>query len=231
MKKFIIATIIASMATMGYAREYEPTEGWPYLFEDFVEGIVYYDNGKAESAPLNVHLLSNVLHFSDGENIMVVKDAANIDSVVCGNIKFLRRANLYVWQLHQTPRIVIGQTNQCEVNYINDTGGAYGISTTSASTQNVASFSDHGNMAALRYREMKENHKNTHSLHVTQQIIFIIDDREICNANKKGVNDILDKEQKKLFKEFLKENKIKWKELDSLTLVAEFLESIIPSYE
>lgn len=231
MKKFIIATIIACMATMGYAREYEPTEGWPYIFEDFVEGIVYYDNGKAESAQLNVHLLSNVLHFTDGENIMVVKDAARIDSVVCGNIKFLRRANNYVWQLHATPRIVIGQTNECEVNYINDGGGAYGISTTSASTQNVSSFSDHGNMAALRYREMKEDHMNTRALHITQQIIFIIDDRQICNANKRGVNDILDKEQKKLFKEFLKENKIKWKELDSLTLVAEFLESIIPVEE
>lgn len=229
MKKFIIATIIASMATMGYAREYEPTEGWPYLFEDFVEGIVYYDNGKAESAQLNVHLLSNVLHFTDGENIMVVKNAANIDSVVCNNIKFLRRANLYVWQLHATPRIVIGQTNECEVNYINDGGGAYGISTTSASAQNVSSFSDHGNMAALRYREMKEDHNNTRSLHITQQIIFIIDDRQICDANKRGVNDILDKEQKKLFKAFLKENKIKWKELESLTLVAEFLESIIPA--
>ncbi len=231
MKKLLLATVIASITTGAFAHDYTPTEGWPYLFQEFTEGIVYYDNDKAESAALNIHLLSNVLHFTDGENIMMVKDVQHIDSVVINEDVYLRKGNLYVKRMYHTPRMVVGRTCECDVNAINDSSGAYGISTTSAATQNVASFRDHGNMAAMRYQDMINNRQGTSELQTIDRTILVIDDREICQATKNGINGILDKEQKKAFKAFLKENKIKWKELDSLVLVVNFLETIIPVEE
>lgn len=44
---------------------------------------------------------------------------------------------------------------------------------------------------------------------------------------KRGINGILTKEERKAFNKFLKENKIKWKETESLQKVADFLEGII----
>lgn len=233
MRNFIFTVILALSATGSVlAKDYVPTEGWPYLYNDFTSALVYYQDGKCESADINVHLMSNELHFTDGENIMVVHDATRIDSVVCeNNTKLLNRGNKYVDVLGESSRIVIGRTCEIDVNALTDSNGAYGISTTTAATQNVASFSDHGNVAAHRYQEMIADRHSTREVPTVTRYIFIIDDRQICAANKSGVNDILDKEQRKAFKEFLKANKIKWKETQSLILVAEFLDSIIPVEE
>ncbi|MBO7317249.1 MAG: hypothetical protein J6U43_00810, partial [Bacteroidales bacterium] len=83
MKKFISIALFICATITGVAREYEPTEGWPDLFQDFKPAIVYYNDGKAESASINVHLIKNDLHFTDNDKIMIVHDGTKIDSVVC----------------------------------------------------------------------------------------------------------------------------------------------------
>ena len=232
MNKVIAALLLICASSVGVAKDYTPTEGWPYLYNDFVPALVHYQDGKCESADVNVHLLSNKLHFTDGENIMLVRNAHHIDSVVCENgTTLLYKGNKYVELLARTQYIVIGRTCEIDINSLNDSGGAYGISTTSAATQNVASFSDHGNMAAQRYRDMQENRYNTREVVTNTRYIFIVNDRQICPATKGGVNDILDKEQRKAFKLFLKENKIKWKETESLVKVAQYLDTVITPEE
>lgn len=229
------------MASAQFSNEYEPSSGWPYTYEDFKEAIVYYQNGKAESARINVHLLNNELHFTDGEKIMIVHDAYNIDSVACedGNT-LLRRANLYITQAAKTSRIVIGYSCEGDLHALDDSNGAYGTRTSTGSTNDVSSFDNdgsyglhgqHGNVAALRYKDMRANRYSTRTLPTIDRTVLIIDDSMICHATKGGVNKILDKQQKKAFKTFLKENKINWKNIDDLLLVAQFLETIIPVEE
>lgn len=231
MKREILSTALAMAALAAcaqYSNEYTPTSGWPYLFEDFKPAIVYYNNNKPESAKVNVHLMNNELHFTDGEKIMIVHDAQRIDSVVCeDNTVLLRKINLYIRQTGKTERVVIGRTCEGDLHAFDDSNGAYGMQTSTGATQRVASFSDHGNMAALRYREMIDNRHDTSVLPTTKKTIFIIDDRIVCHATKNGINKILDKEQKKAFKGFLKANKVDWKKVDDLLLTAQFLESII----
>ncbi|MBR5844415.1 MAG: hypothetical protein IKY75_07545 [Bacteroidaceae bacterium] len=228
MKKFVsIALLICATITV-VAREYEPTEGWPYLFKDFKPAIVYYQDGKAESANINVHLIKNDLHFTDNEKIMLVHDGNKIDSVVCeDHTVLIHRANLYVTCLHKTDYVVIGTTSQCDFNALNDGDGAYGIPTTTASTQSIASFNDHGNMAALRYKEMTQNKYNTRTLPTINRTVMVVNDRALCHANKRGVSDLLTSEQKKAFNKYIKENKIKWKDINSLILVAMFLDEYV----
>lgn len=227
MKRFIALTTIMC-AIMASAQKYEPTEGWPYIYSDFKQAIVYYNNGDPESARVNVHIANNELHFTDGENIMLVRAQQHIDSVVLDDgVIFLRKGNSYVQQLGKTNRIILGHTTECDFNALTDSNGAYGTSTTTAATQNVSSFKDHGNMAALRYKEMKDMRNDTRSLPTIERLIFIIDNRAICQANKRGVTELLNKEQKKAFNTFLKQNKIKWKNQDSLMLVAQYLEGIL----
>lgn len=232
MRKFITTLLLVCITGACFAKKYEPTEGWPYLYHDFVPAVVYYEDGKCESANINVHLMSNILHFIDNDKIMVVKNQAYIDSVVCeNNVTLLYKGNYYVESLARTRYVVLGRTCEIDVNALTDSNGAYGISTTTAATQNVASFRDHGNVAAHRYQEMVDDRHNTREVPVITRNIFIVNDREICRATKRGVNDILDKEQRKAFKNFLKTNKIKWKEEESLILVAEFLDTIITTQE
>ena len=228
MKKILFTAMFICATIAGYTQEYEPTEGWPYLFKDFKEAIVYFNDGKAESASVNVHLAYNQLQFTDQDNIMVVRDANKIDSVVCEDKTVLiNRGNKYVQVTYKTQYVVIGTTSECDFNSLSDGGGAYGSPTTTASTQNIASFSDHGNMAVLRYRETVENKYNTRTLPTINRTVLVVNDRAICHASKRGVNELLTSQQKKEFNKFLKENKIKWKSIDSLIKVAQFLDQYI----
>ena len=228
MKKLLTIALLLCATIAGYSQEYEPTEGWPYLFKDFKSAIVYYNDGKAESASVNVHLMKNDLHFTDQEKIMLVHDANKIDSVVCEDrIVLVRRGNLYVTRIYTTDYVIIGTTSQCDFNALSEGGGAYGIPTTTASTHNVSSFSDHGNMAALRYKELTENKFNTITLPTINRTVLVVNDRAICHATKRGVSELLTKEQKKEFNKYIKENKIKWKDINSLILVAQFLDNYI----
>lgn len=245
MKQFIISALLACtavcIANAQFSNEYEPSSAWPYMYEDFKEAIVYYQTGNPESARINVHLLKNELHFTDGEKIMIVHDAYNIDSVVCEDGKvLLRRTNLYITQAGKTSRIVVGHSCEGDLHALDDSNGAYGTRTSTGATNDVSSFDNegayglhgqHGNMAVNRYKDMRANHLSSRTLPTIKRTLFIIDDSMICHATKGGVNKILDKEQKKAFNKFLKENKIRWKETDDLLLVAQFLETIIPVEE
>lgn len=232
MKRNIVTALMicatACIATAQFTDEYEPSVGWPYMFDDFKEAVVYYENDNPESARVNVHLLNNKLHFTDNNKIMIVHDANDIDSVVCKDSTILlHRANLYITKITNTDRIVVGRSCEGDLHALDDSNGAYGMGTSTGATQNIASFKDHGNMAALRYKEMIADRHNTRTLPTINRTVFIIDNRVVCHATKNGVNKILDKEQRNLFKAFLKENKIKWKNIEHLTSVAQFLETII----
>lgn len=228
MKRVFALLILVGSILGATARDYQPSEGWPYMFYDFKPAIVYYNNDVAESANINLHIGSNELHFTDGEKIMIVHDMQRIDSVVFEDKDILlRKGKLYVLKVGNTPRIILGRTQECDFTALSDSNGAYGTSTITASTNNVSSFADHGNVSAWRYYDMISARHDTRSLPTIDRLIFIIDDRAICQATKRGVNELLNKEQKKEFNKFLKENKIKWKNEEHLLLVAQYLESII----
>lgn len=216
--------IFCTAIAVSYASDYEPTEGWPYLYYDFTPAIVYYHNMPAASANINVHLVNNTLHFINGENIMVVNNAQYIDSVVCeNNTVLLRKGNLYIEKLSATDHVVIGRTCEADLDAMSNGNGAYGTTTSTSATQNISSFNDHGNIAAQRYLDMKSERTNSRTLPTISRICFVVDNN-ICHATKRGVNGILLRDEQKKFEAFLKANKIKWKEIESLKLVADFLE-------
>lgn len=226
MKVLAIATLLCA-ATAGFAADYEPTEGWPYLFDDFEPATVYYRNSAPAHANINIHLFNNTLHFIDGEDIKAASNALYIDSVVCDNNTVLEhKGKYYVERLYATPHVLVGRTCEADFSSMNKGSGAYGMGTSVSATQNVAAFDDYGNVAARKYNETKADRYNSSTLPTITRFT-IVTDEDICHATKRGVNGILSKEERKAFNAFLKENKIKWKEAESLQKVADFLEGII----
>lgn len=226
MRVLTIATLLCAV-TAGFASEYEPTEGWPYLYEDFVPATVYYRNSDPARANINIHLFGNTLHFVDGEDIKAAGNSQYIDSVVCDNhIVLERKGKYYVERIYATPHVLVGRTCEADFSSMNKGSGAYGIGTSASATQNVAAFEDYGNIAARKYNATKADRYNSRTLPTITRYT-IVTDEDICHATKRGINGILTKEERKTFNKFLKENKIKWKETESLQKVADFLESII----
>ncbi len=226
-KTLITGILLCCSASLSWAEDFEPTEGWPYLFHDFEPATVYYHNTPAQSADVNVHLASNTLHFTDGTHIMEVSNPMQIDSVVCNNGKvLLRKGNYYVERIYATEHVILGHTKEIDYNAIGNDTNAYGIAATSSSARSVASFRNHGNIAAQRYNDMIANRTQTRTLPTINRTC-IVTTTDLCHATKRGINEILTDDEKAKFKNFLKENKIKWKNIEHLKRVVNFLEANI----
>ena len=78
---------------------------------------------------------------------------------------------------------------------------------------------------------MTENKFNTRTLPTIGRTVMVVNDRAICHANKRGVSELLTAEQKKAFNKYIKENKIKWKDINSLILIALFLDEYVKADE
>lgn len=231
MKHLITTALFVTACIVGVARDYEPSEGWPYTYYDFKEAIVYYSNDEAKGR-INIHLANNELHFTDGDKIKAAENIHDIDSVVCADgEKLIRRGNLFVRILTTTDHVVIGSTQECDFNELTDNNGAYGTSTVTGSAQNFATFNQFGNVAAYRYKDMIADRRNTRSLPTIDRTVMVINDRVIIHATKHNVNELLTKSQRKEFNKYLKEKKVKWKSIEGLILVARYLDNLIDNQQ
>ena len=199
MKALAIATLLCA-ATAGFAADYEPTEGWPYLFDDFEPATVYYRNSAPAHANINIHLFNNTLHFIDGEDIKAASNALYIDSVVCDNNTVLEhKGKYYVERLYATPHVLVGRTCEADFSSMNKGSGAYGMGTSVSATQNVAAFDDYGNVAARKYNETKADRYNSSTLRFYKNDVEIpLTGREnammklfLDNVNQVFSNDML----------------------------------------
>ena len=68
--------------------EYSPTTMWPYIYEDFTEGLVMYKNGSAIKGKLNIHLEQGELQYIEGDAIMTT-DLRNIEYAIVGTDKYV----------------------------------------------------------------------------------------------------------------------------------------------
>ena len=69
MKKAFYLLMLLSCVTA--RAEYSPTTMWPYLYEDFTEGLVMYKNGSAIKGKLNIHLEQGELQYIEGDGLTV----------------------------------------------------------------------------------------------------------------------------------------------------------------
>ena len=134
MRALTIVTLLC-VTTAGFAADYEPTEGWPYLYDDFEPATVYYRNSAPAHANINIHLFNNTLHFIDGEDIKAASNALYIDSVVCdNNIVLEHKGKYYVERLYATPHVLVGRTCEADFSSMNKGSGAYGMGTSVSAT-------------------------------------------------------------------------------------------------
>jgi hypothetical protein len=66
MKRLLLQILFLLTGLSVYA-EYEPTTVWPYIYENFADGIVVYSNGQANKAKFNVHLEAAELQYLEGD--------------------------------------------------------------------------------------------------------------------------------------------------------------------
>lgn len=218
MRKIILVTIVSLLASIVLPAQ-ECSTTWPYLYPQFTNGVVHLVGGSKIQHQLNVHVQKGRLHYIENG---IVKEAMNKD------IFFVQiGGDRYNVVNGDVMRVVASKEGGfVAAHYVGDmdklreTGGAYGSSSTTQATRLLTSIDMVG--ANTNHMEMWQNRHNGESISLICKY-YIVVGHNVYPASRKGVETFLSDDRKADFKVFLKENKIKWKEPESLIKLVDFL--------
>jgi hypothetical protein len=199
------------------------TTMWPYLFNDFQDGTIYTKDGFKFDRKVNVHVLKSKLHYLDGNTI---KETSSSDLLMVdtGDEKFMCVDE-------QVMKIVVGDEEGFvatlvlgDFSKVVESGGAYGASSNTLSTMELTSV-DLGGINIIDHMRLKNSKESGKKIPLMSSY-HIVAGKRVYPAHKNKIKRMLDGDNKKEYKDFIKEKKIKWNKPESLMLLVEFLKDI-----
>ena len=213
--------LLSATSVFAQYDKYNPTTTWPYMYADFEEGELKMNAGNPKNGKYNVHLLKGTLHFIEGDLIREA-NSYEIFSVKIGNDYYANAGGRMMKVVAKNDNGFIAEETLANIAELNNTGGAYGSSSNSVSTQALSSLEGiGGNRSNMNHMELKNAKGEGEILPVTVKTYIVVSGYCIF-ATKKDVSDLSGIDKKEL-NTFLKENSIKWKDPQSLLTLVDFL--------
>ena len=221
MKKLFISAL-AAISIIASAQEYQPREGWPYLFEDFSAGIVTNHGGEVSAEGFfNVCVVDGKLHYVQDGKIMEA-NMNHLQAVRIGDRVFINRMGRLkeVVAEERGGSFVLREVN-VDLDKLVRTDIGFGISSAVASTQKVNSLTVGGGTVNLALETAIAAAKDGEEIPVKEKYVFLIKSREYP-ADKASFLSMegIDKASAKAF---LKTQKIKWHNPESLGIVLKYI--------
>lgn len=220
MKRFI--TFLASaLVALTAAAQTAPTTTWPYMYPDFVEGEILTQDGFNKKGLFNVHVLRATLHHIDGD---LVKEVApgTVFSVRIANDLYINASGRLMKVLAQNDNGYVAECSEVDMVKLNSTESAYGASSTTQGTMSLSSLEGIGatnSNSSLNHMELKNNKENGQTLPLIKKKYLFVN-KKCIYATRRDVSENSDSDA---LKAFLKSNKVKWNDPQSLLGVVDFL--------
>lgn len=217
MKRFSIA-VFSLFLCLGLKAQTYTT--WPYLYPQFTDGVIFLLDGQKVYHKLNVHLLKSRLHYLEAN---VVKEALSRDIfyVTIGEDKFMVVNGDVMQVVAETKGGFVAKLVKINEESLYDSGGAYGGTTTTSATRNLSSVEISGG-ANMNHMLLLQNKETGKEVSLKEEYYLVANDT-VYRAYRKDVERMLGPELHAEFRNYLKQNKIKWKDPSKLILVVDFL--------
>ncbi len=219
MKKVLqIGFVLLFVARLGIAQEYEPTTNWPFLYENFKEGSVYFsDQSKTKTQLLNIHLQNSTLYHQDGEDILQ-SNPKDIIKIVIGNDDFTFVNGELMQLINGSPEFALVKSVKGDYKtLVKPNTGAYGLTNEVSSNQELSSI------ANMNYTQVRFEKEEGRRLPLIKKHYLVINEK-VIPATKKEIEKSLTADGKKKLQAFVKENKIKYNE-EGLIRILEYLQT------
>lgn len=194
---------------------------WPYIYPEFTEGELKKYAGVNVEGMFNVHLAKGVLHFVEKD---IIREAlpTEVFSVRIGKDYYANVGGTIMKVMAESENGFVAQEVLADFAALNNTGGAYGSSSNSISTQALSSLEGIGGTRSnMNHMELKNSKDDGETLPVTVKLYLVMPGK-VVYAAKKDVLDI-DGVDKKAISAFIKENKIKWNNPQALIKLVDYL--------
>lgn len=222
MRKLILLLAAALTAVCASAQDEMPTINWPYLYPDFVEGELLQIGGKTAKASYNIHLGRGALHVV--ENGLIGEVASQgVMLVTIGEDVFRNIGGKMLKVLAEAQEGYVVHETLADYSAVVRNDGAYGGSLSNAAKgfSYDENYGNYGYLVTNNYEDLLSIKNESEELTVTKNTYLVIDN-QLIQASKKNVLAI-EGVDKKAFSEFLKSNDIKWKEVDDLVKIVDYI--------
>ena len=217
MKSLISFLLVIGTFTFSWAQEC--TTIWPYIYPEFKEGTLYMVGGKQFTAQFNIHVQESRLHYlsngiikeTQSENIVLVKIGEDVFMSVDGKVMKVIGSE----ERGFVATLILGDFAK-----LNNSSGAYGGSSNSSAIMKLSSI-EVGGKTIVNHMELKQKRDEGVPLPLKYQY-YIVTKGKVYSATKKGIRSELSDSSAVEFKSFLKKNKIKWDNPQSLMTLLDF---------
>jgi len=223
MKKVILA-LFFSIFSLALFAQGSCSTSWPYLYPEFQEGVIVTTDGKISSEKINVHLLKFSPHYIDRNKIVREIPVSNLLKIEIGATQYVMTMNGLLKVVLAKEEGYIGLRSLADFSSANETGGAYGTSSTTQATTKVSGIAT--NAVNTSIMELT-SHKSEGQTVPLKTEYYLVANAQMMKATKKDINDILPSDKQEAFKSFLKKNKVNWKDTADLETVLDFLISVL----
>ena len=190
MRRTIIAILLLclSLGCMS-AQNHKPTTTWPYLYADFQPGELKKITGAPIEGSYNIHIHLGTLHFIEDGFIREVS-SSEIFSVKIGMDFYASVGGTIMKVLARSDNGFIAQETLADIAALNSTGGAYGSSSNSISTQALSSLEGiGGSRSNMNHMELK-NSKDEGQVLPVKDKLYLVMDHAVVFAAKKDVTEL-----------------------------------------
>jgi len=222
MKRFFILMFVSLFCGAAAAQDYTPTVNWPYVNPDFYDGVLRQMGNKLSKARFNVHLGQGALHIlTDGE--IAEASIKDVLSVTIGDEEFTNVGGKMMKVLAQSENGFVVEERLADYSAVVRNDGAYGGSNTN-SAKGFSYDENYGNYSYLitnNYEDLLSQKDDAEELPTTVQRYIVINGLPTL-AIRKNVA-AMDGVDKKAFSEFLKTEKINWKDPQDMLKVIDYI--------
>lgn len=221
MKTMLFTFAMSCLSAVAMA-QYEPNTKWPYIYENFTEGTAYSSDNTKSTLQMNIHLAGNVLHYIGKDDRIYRADDNKITRVEIGGDAYLFINHQLMQLIGSHGNNVLLKLQDADFSRMQSAGvGAYGSDANTLATSQKSSL-DLGGLNTPELAKMLLEREDGAIIPLVTRYYFIIGDKRI-EASKGAVEKLIGEAREKDFKAFVKTNKIKWKNEESLMKILEYL--------
>jgi len=212
MKQVLLTISVFCLSCSLYAQsELSGTELYHYVFPDFIKGTVKQKSGEVHDALLNYNSLTEEMIFDQSGQKMALDKLETIDTVYIDNKKFIPVGKVFYEMATNTPVALFIEHKSDIIPPGNNTG--FGTSQTSA----ITNITDMKNSGMVYQLKLPDDYKLT-----ARPVYWLKKNDKFINI--KSIKEIegLFPEKSAAIKDYVKANKINFKNAGDVTKLIEF---------
>ncbi|HYQ55976.1 MAG TPA: hypothetical protein VEP89_01430, partial [Draconibacterium sp.] len=186
----LLVLLVVAFSAKSQQRTENPNSNWPYLFEEFSPCTIVHKDGNITKVNANYNLLNEKIQFSDKGNIMNISNPNDISEVAFSDLNMVFINNSYYVKINdEEDQINVYESIKGNMNDLMENKGAYGSSTTTASTTQSMDI-DIGGINSMDVRMLWDAKTEGKKFRVNYRYYFSMGNKELNPLKKNQLTKV-----------------------------------------